>query len=781
MKKDKSSKKKSSFDKLVKIKDRNINYRRQIILANRVGSIVVLLLAILTIIAVDMLRLTLAGEKVTFIGCLKQSQELFFFIPLFIVCLLVAGRQSAHFTETLCEGLEEAAKGNLEYRLDEKGAGPYKRAYRNFNNMCENLSNTEESLKRAVMLANQSNEAKSNFLSNMSHEIRTPINAVMGFDEMIIRESGESKIRDYALNIKRAGATLLGIISDILDSSKIESGELTIAPTEYDLSSLIIDMVNMYQRAALEKGLSFYLNIDERIPHRLFGDDIRIKQIIMNLLSNAVKYTDDGSVTLSMDYENLGSNTISLNVTVHDTGQGMKPEDFEAMFGQFERIDINKNRTTSGAGLGLSLVRQLLGMMDSELKVESKYGKGSAFSFSIVQQVIKEEPIGNVEETFARVRESESEYHENFRAPGARILVVDDANVNLTVVEGLLRETQVHLDTAESGPEAIELCKRNRYHIAFVDHMMPGMDGVETMKHIKYDEDSLNKKIPIIVLTANAVAGAKENYLSCGFTDYLSKPVEPLKLERMIVRYIPHDLIIVPDESGRFGSSEIIEAKASMDLQDDMAKEETVKEEVDESLLIQEKIKKLGEILDVNTEVGISFSGSPKLYISVVEKFVESGHSRADIIEQYFEQQDIDNYTIQVHALKSSARVVGDDKLSKLAEKMEMAGKAGDLKTIDENTATLLKMYRELVEDMTNVVVSDDDLEEIDRDSLRDAVEGLMVTVEAFDFDGADSVMEQLKKYRMPADFESTYAKLKILMAEVSRDEILQTLRDYTL
>lgn len=778
MKQEKHTKQSYVFKLVGKLEKHKMNYRKQVVLANRVGAVFVLILTILAVISVNMIRLMLSGGDVTIRECIRQSRELFFFIPLFVISLLVAGRQSARFTEALCEGLEEAAKGNLDYRLDEKGAGPYKRAYKNFNNMCENLSSTEESLKRAVMLANQSNEAKSNFLSNMSHEIRTPINAVMGFDEMIIRESNEPNIRDYAVDIKRAGSTLLGIISDILDASKIESGELTIAPTEYDLSSVIVDLVNMYQQAAIEKGLSFYLNIDERIPHRLFGDDIRIKQIVMNLLSNAVKYTDNGSVTLSMDYENIGSNTISLNVTVYDTGQGMKEEDYDALFGQFERIDINKNRTTSGAGLGMSLCKQLLSMMDSELKVESKYGKGSAFSFSIVQQVLDGEPIGNVEETFAKVREAESMYHENFHAPGARILIVDDAPVNLTVVEGLLKETQVHLDTAESGPEAIELCKKNKYHVAFIDHMMPGMDGVETMKHIKYDEDSLNRKIPIIVLTANAVAGAKEAYLSSGFTDYLSKPVEPLKLERMIVRYIPHDLIIVPDEGGTYKAPERI----NIDSITSTASEETISEpviEIDENEVIEEKIKKLGEILDVNTEVGISFSGSPKLYISVVEKFVESGLSRADIIEQYYEQGDIENYTIQVHALKSSARVVGDDKLSKLAEKLEMAGKSGDRNTIDENNATLIKMYRELVESMTLVVASSDSLEEIDKASLRDAIEGLVVTVEAFDFDGADSIMEQLKKYKMPEDFETTYAKLKILMAEVSRDEILMILRDY--
>ena len=398
-------------------------------------------------------------------------------------------------------------------------------------------------------IADKANAAKSRFLANMSHEIRTPINAVLGMDEMILRESREDTIRSYASDIMSAGKTLLSLINDILDFSKVEEGKMKIVPVQYELATLINDLVNMISDRAVKKSLKFNIEVNENIPHVLYGDEMRIRQCVLNLLTNAVKYTEKGSVTLKIDYKEKDWENIYLQFTVADTGIGMKDEDIEKLFQPYQRIEEERNRAIEGTGLGMSITRQLLELMGTGLEVKSEYGKGSEFTFSVEQKIIDPDKIGDYARHFSERKEKNHIYRELFHAPDARILVVDDTEMNLTVMQSLLKQTQIHIDTASTGVDAITLATVNKYDVLFIDHMMPDMDGIETLKHIR--ETQKNQSTAAVALTANAVSGARDNYINSGFSDYLSKPVDSSLLENMLYTYIPKDKIkkVTADDS----------------------------------------------------------------------------------------------------------------------------------------------------------------------------------------------------------------------------------------
>ena len=402
----------------------------------------------------------------------------------------------------------------------------------------------EQQLESELKVAEARSEAKSQFLSNMSHEIRTPINAILGMNEMILRESREPAIAEYAENVRNAGNTLLGLVNDILDFSKIEAGKMDIIPVDYDLASVLNDLVTMIQTRADDKGLLLDVKVDPDIPVELHGDEIRIKQVATNILTNAVKYTEKGTVSLNVGYEELpaedGRNMIGLRFSISDTGIGIKQEDMEKLFTAFDRIEEQRNRTIEGTGLGMNITKRLLTMMGSELEVESEYGKGSTFSFTVKQVAVSEHRIGNYEESYRRTLAQRKRYKEKFTAPDAHVLVIDDTPMNLAVFKSLLKTTKVQIDTAESGFEGVELANKNLYDIMFVDHMMPKKDGIETLAEIKAGSGP-NKDTTAVCLTANAVSGAREKYISAGFDDYLTKPIVPEKLEQMIMEYLPEE------------------------------------------------------------------------------------------------------------------------------------------------------------------------------------------------------------------------------------------------
>ena len=388
----------------------------------------------------------------------------------------------------------------------------------------------------------QANEAKSQFLANMSHEIRTPINGILGMDSMLLKECQDEGLREYAKNIQSAGQSLLSIINDILDISKIESGKLEIIPTRYELFSILNDCYNLTKVKIEEKPITLHMKINENIPAKLYGDEVRIRQVMNNFLSNSAKYTHEGSITFGVDYEEKSEGEIWLIITVSDTGIGIKEEDLEKLFASFTRIEEKRNRNIEGTGLGLSLTKNLVDLMQGEITVKSIYEEGSCFTAKIPQKIIDKTPMGDFDKRYRQYIHQSEEQAISLCAPDAKILVVDDVPMNLIVVKGLLKATKIQIDTAKNGANCLELVKKNRYDIIFLDHLMPEMDGIETLQNMKLLEENPNRNTPVIMLTANAIVGAKEEYMEAGFTDYLTKPVQETLLHEMIMKYLPKEL-----------------------------------------------------------------------------------------------------------------------------------------------------------------------------------------------------------------------------------------------
>lgn len=522
----------------------------------------------------------------------------------------------------------------------------------------------------------KANEAKSDFLSNMSHEIRTPINAIIGMNEMILRESDNENITEYANTIRSSSQSLLSIINDVLDISKIESGKMEIVESEYELSSLIVDCYNMINERVKDKGLKLYIDCNEQLPGRLYGDVSHIRQVILNLLTNAVKYTEKGDIYFTVDGKAKGD-SLQLNVTVKDSGIGIAKENLDKLFSKFERFDLQKNRNIEGTGLGLNIVNSLVTLMQGTISVESEYGKGSAFTISIPQRIIKDTPVGKID--FALTVNGASYKHEyDYIAPDARILVVDDVPVNLNVFVNLIKDFRMQIDTATSGRECLSLTAGRKYDIIFMDHMMPEMDGIETLGHIKADADNPNNDTTVIMLTANALIGMKEMYLKKGFTDYLSKPIVPEKLEKLISLYLPEDKLLPVSADD----------KAAVDTQ-------VIQSAVPDDTSLVQRLKKL--IPDVNTDMGIKYCcQSEEVYIEFLGEFLSG--NKYELIGNLYQDKNIKRYEIEVHSLKGSAKMLGFDKLSELSEKLQFAARDNNTDIIDSTHPDMMKLYKSILD-----------------------------------------------------------------------------------
>ncbi|MBQ1548714.1 MAG: response regulator [Lachnospiraceae bacterium] len=671
--------------------------------------------------------------------------------------------------KNFCEASNEEKNNMLEsvQNLDIHTHDEIEDLYGYMNRMVNSVMEFEEHLKEEQKLqedlrvAEKASQAKSDFLSSMSHEIRTPINAVLGLDEMILREAEDDTILSYAMDIQTAGHSLLSLVNDILDFSKIEAGKMEIIPVDYELSSTVNDLVNMIAIRAEAKKLSLLVEVNPEIPHLLFGDEVRIKQVVTNILTNAVKYTETGTVTLKVDYEKTDDENIGLSFLVKDTGIGMKEEDLKKLYSPFERIEEERNRTIEGTGLGMSIVKQLLDKMGSELKVSSVYGEGSEFSFVVTQQVKKWEPIGDYAAMYKETlkNRNRNKYKESFRAPDANILITDDTRMNLTVVVALLKKTGIKIDTAMSGKETLAKVKEKHYDVIFLDHMMPEMDGIETLQNMLSMKDNMSAGVPVIALTANAVSGSREKYLEAGFTDYLTKPVDGERIEKMLVEYLPKEKVFLTEEKDQ-----------------ETAGEETEVEEAsnDENETI------IRSLSGIDADELLKNSGSFDVGMEVIKEYYENIDGKSKKIEEYFAAEDYKNYKVLVHALKSSSRLIGATELSEKAKLLEEAANNEDVSYIKENTGELLTLYRSYEEKLAPVVgddTSDENKPEIPEDEFLNAMQTIKELVEAFDFDSADDVIDMLKEYKIPESRMEMFRSVREGVSEVDREKLLEILK----
>ena len=613
------------------------------------------------------------------------------------------------------------------------------RLHREQQERSEQLEEALELAKAAMQQARRANSAKSEFLANMSHEIRTPINAVLGMNEMIIRESTSDRITTYARNVESAGKNLLSIINDILDFSKIEAGKMEIAESDYKLSSVLNDVTNMIVFKARQKDLRFDVKVDEALPDELYGDEVRVRQVVTNVLNNAVKYTHEGSVALTVSGEKVadetGRETVNLVFRVSDTGIGIKEEDLPKLFKQFERIDLVQNNTVEGTGLGLSITRNLLQLMNGRIEVESVYGEGSTFIIYLPQRVISDEPIGNFHDKFDRYVHTMRAYQESFKAPEAHILVVDDTDMNLTVIEGLLSKTEINLDTASSGAEALSLTLGKKYDLILMDQRMPIMDGTQTMRHIREQENGMNIDTPVICLTADAVSGARNKYLEEGFTDYLSKPVESSTLEAALIKYLPGEKIVLHDESESEADEEISQEKSELE-------------------------EFYSHTSGLSYSEAIKNCATEAILAKTLQQFYNSINNNLHDIEKFFTEEDIHNYTIKVHALKSSARLIGAQELSSQAAYLEDCGNANDIDSIKDLTPDLLANYKSYLEKLSPLYAKDDNAEVIDVEKLHEAYEAIKEFASMFDSDSIDGIMAMLREYKIPDNESERFNKI---------------------
>ena len=619
----------------------------------------------------------------------------------------------------------------------------------------EKKSRLAQELNQKAETAAAANEAKSTFLSNMSHEIRTPINAVLGMNEMILRESREPNVIEYAENIHTAGSTLLGLINDILDFSKIEAGKMEIVPVDYDLSSVFNDLVNMIHTRADAKGLELLLDFDQETPKLLYGDEIRIKQVITNILTNAVKYTEKGSVTFSVKFERVPDDpdSVLLCVAVKDTGIGIKPEDMEKLFSKFERIEEKRNRNVEGTGLGMTITLNLLEKMGSSLQVESTYGVGSTFSFKLRQRVNKWEPLGDYKASYQELLKGHKKYREKFTAPEALVLMVDDNPMNLTVFKSLIKQTKVQVDTANDGDEGLLLAKEKKYDIIFLDHMMPGKDGIETLHELKKQESGPNRNTPVICLTANAISGAREQYIEAGFNDYLTKPIDTDKLEEMLLTYLPQE--------------KMQEAGEEVMVQEN--------EEIPESLAPLQG----AEWLDMR--IGIKNSGSVEAYLPLLKIFYESIDETEQAIEGFYAERNIKDYTIKVHALKSSARIIGAQEFGEEAQLLENAGKAENREYIRAHHEGFIETYRGFKAQLAAVfaneqTAAEDEKPEADAVLMESVYEEMREAAEEMDCDRLEEIFTEMEDYRIPDGEVELYKKLKQAVDHFDYEGILTLL-----
>lgn len=608
-------------------------------------------------------------------------------------------------------------------------------------------------LQEAKQKAEEANTAKSRFLANISHEIRTPINTIMGMNEMILREDATEvprkyyqNITEFAKSIQVASESLLSLVNDILDISQIESGKMKLDEHEYDLESFLSNIITNIRKKCEEKELQFIVDIDKNLPQKVFGDVNKIRQIVFNMLTNAVKNTEEGSIQFIVKLVERKQEDCKISFITTDTGIGMKTEEKERLFSAFELMDVVKNSNIQGSGLGLDISRHFATMMDGKLDCDSEYGKGTTFTFEISQKVIDNELLGDFDENLEEI--PKGNYIPRFIAPDVSVLVVDDNPMNLSVIKGLLSATKMYIVTALSGEECLEKIEEANYDIVLLDHMMPGMDGLETAKRIR----EKHKRLPVIALTANYISNGDEFYTSHGFDSYLPKPVDGATLEKTIREFLPSNLVMDVDAS-------------DMPVQ---------------SMELPTEYQWIDSVEGISVEDGIRFSGGEEGFINALKMFVETLEGNIDVIQKAFNEKDLKFYTVKVHALKSSARIIGALELSNQAKKLEDAGKAGDIDYILSNNSKLLDAYKSFQDRFSGLFYKKDDKNKplLPPEELNEAINAIKELVPQMDYDAIEMVMEQIHEYKLEEKDAKAFADIEKALKTFDWDKMEELLNN---
>lgn len=615
-------------------------------------------------------------------------------------------------------------------------------------------------LKQKAEEAETAANSKSAFLANISHEIRTPLNAILGMNELVLRESRQPHIKEYAMYIKNSGKSLLTIISDILDLSKIESGKVYLVNENYSLSSLVEDVERSIQKRIMEKGLELKIYVEPELHENLKGDEVRIKQIIMNLLTNAVEYTEKGEVRLYIT-GTVVDNKQDLTIEVSDTGIGMRSEDMDKLFTNFERLDLKRNRSVEGTGLGLPITKNLLVAMGGDITVSSVYGEGSTFTATVGQEIVNEEQIGDYRKKYKEKLHHEVRYHESFHAEDARILVVDDNEVNLKIVVGLAKNTKLQIDTALSAAEGLKLIRQHSYQLLLIDHMMPEMDGIEMLQHVKTMDGGIYKDIPAVAITANALSGAKQTYLDAGFCGYLSKPIDPERFEQIIKDNLPQEYVT---ECGDGNGDTATEGQETDGTSDPKQEEEW-------------------SIPGIDIAKALSYiGGSRELYISLLQTYLDGSEERIRKLEECKNKEDIFNYDITIHGLKGISASIGADSMAVAAAGLEEACKDPQtaMTYIQMNHDQVVSRYRELLEQIKKWLANIETDGKIEKEAVTNITEMLTIISDlktaVFEYKekAACTCLERLYKTEIPELADEMGAKYYGIL-----DKLYQYVSDY--
>lgn len=604
-------------------------------------------------------------------------------------------------------------------------------------------------MKRLVLQTEDANRAKTNFVSNMSHEIRTPMNSIVGITEILLRSRHSPKEQEYLLNIQSSGRVLLTIINDVLDCSKMEAGKMQLFDEPYDTCSLFHDLRISMENRIGHSGLELIYDIDQDIPCKLKGDMGRIRQVIINLVNNAIKYTEKGSVRFSVHVRQKNTDKVMLYYEVADTGIGIRKEDQKILFDAFQRVEMDRNRYVEGTGLGLTISQNLVNMMGGVIEVESEYGKGSRFFFTIEQTIIDPTPVSAVNYNGQKDNVTEKEAECLFIAPEAHILLVDDNELNLVVAKELLKPLRMQIDTAENGLQAVKMVRGSQYDLVLMDHMMPVMDGIEAAKAIRALPEDKYQKLPIIALTANAMVDARKEFLNAGMNGFVAKPIDFARICNQLKLWLPKDLVRdVPKE----------EAKKL--LADDLSDRE-----------IQPEDPQMG----FSFEEGVNHCGSKAALMKTIRIFYRTIDSKANKIEQCLKEGLISDYVIEVHALKSSALLIGAVPLSEAAKELEDYGKQGKTEVLEEKTPDVLTLYRDLKNILRPYAEKEEDAKkEFSDGEWITALQQIHQCIEQFDLDGVDQIMEQLEEYQVPECIRESMDQLRVYVADVSLEEIME-------